>query len=374
MALGSTAALIDALVKYDLLTAEQLQEAMQHMKRRFNDPQTMARAMIQRNWLTPYQVNHLLQGHAKDLVLGAYLLLERLGEGGMGSVYKAKHKKLDRVVALKLIRRDLVASPEAIQRFRQEIETAAQLSHPNIVLAYDADEIDGTHFYTMEYVEGTTLGHLVRRSGPMSVTLACDYIRQAAQGLQHAHERGLVHRDIKPSNLMLTWTSKTIDPTGGAAADARIQALWGSHMPLIKILDMGLARGHLPEAGKEYDGSITEKGTLMGTPDYISPEQAVNAHKVDIRADLYSLGATLYSLITATVPFPGGGTMEKVIRAQLEVPTPMAQLRPGVPAEVQAIVSKLMAKKPDDRYQTPAELAKVLMVYLTQSERGTAKR
>jgi serine/threonine-protein kinase len=374
MALGSTAALIDALVKYGLLTAEQMQEVLQHMQRRFQDPQLMARAMLQRNWLTPYQVNHLLQGHAKDLVLGSYLLLERLGEGGMGQVYKAKHKKLDRVVALKLIRRDLVASAEAIQRFRQEIETAAQLSHPNIVLAYDADEIDGTHFYTMEYVEGTTLGHLVRRSGAMSVTLACDYIRQAAVGLQHAHERGLVHRDIKPSNLMLTWTSKTIDPTGGAAADARIQALWGSHMPLIKILDLGLARGHLAEAGKEYDGSITEKGTLMGTPDYISPEQAVNAHKVDIRSDLYSLGATLYSLITATVPFPGGGTMEKVIRAQLEVPKPMAQLRPGVSPEVQAIVSKLMAKKPDDRYQTPAELAKVLMVYLTQSERSAPKR
>src|SRR5262249_37583412 len=246
MAIASVAALIDGLAKLALLNAAQLQEVNRQLKGRFRDPQALSRDLLERGWLTPYQVNQLFQGHGKDLVLGSYILLERLGQGGMGQVYKAKHKKLDRIVALKSIRKKLVSSPDMVQRFHHEIRAAAQLSHPNIVLAYDADEIDGIHFYTMEYVEGTTLAQLVKRSGPMQISLACEYVRQTACGLAHAHERGLVHRDIKPSNLILTWTSKPIDPAAGAAAEQRNMALWGSHMPLVKIFDMGIARIHIP--------------------------------------------------------------------------------------------------------------------------------
>lgn len=370
MRIGSVASLIEALQKLGLLSARVMNEVVQTLQPLHRDPQSLAREMLQRGWLTPYQVNQLLQGNAKDLVLGSYVLQERLGEGGMGQVFKAWHRKLDRIVALKLIRKELVASAEAVQRFYREIEAAAKLSHPNIVIAYDADEIDGVHFYTMEYVEGTTLADLVRRSGAMSVSLACEYIRQTAVGLQHAHERGLVHRDIKPANLMLTWTSKPLDPTAGGAADERNRVLWGSHMPLIKILDMGLARGSLDET-TPFDGSLTAKGQLMGTPDFISPEQAINAHKVDIRSDLYSLGATFYCMLAASVPFPGGNPLEKVIHHRMDEPRPLAQLRPGIPPEVVAIVSKLMAKPPEQRYQTPGEVAKVLAVYLAQPERSS---
>ena len=370
MGIDSVAGLIEALGKYELLSSAQLNEAGRKLRPRFADPQGLGGELLARGWLTPYQVNQLLLGHGKDLVLGQYVLLERLGEGGMGQVYKARHKKLDRIAALKLIRKQMVADPEAVLRFRREIQAAAQLSHPNIVLAYDADEIDGIHFYTMEYVEGTNLSQLVKRSGPLPIGQACEYIRQAAYGLAHAHEHGLVHRDVKPSNLIETWTSRPIDPTAGAGAEQRSRALWGANMPLIKILDMGLVRLRVSGTLNAGAGLDTEKGTLMGTPDFMSPEQAMDAQKADIRSDLYGLGATFYFLIAGHVPFPGGTTLEKLIHQRMDEPPSMAHARPGVPPEVQAIVSKLMAKRPERRYQTPAELVKVLTVYLAQAEKA----
>ncbi len=373
MAIDTVAHLIAALGKHELLSVFQLGEINRQLRPRFTDPQKLARDLLQRGWLTAYQVNQLFQGHGKDLVLGQYMLLERLGEGGMGQVFKARHKRLDRIVALKLIRKHLVANAELLARFHREIQAAAQLSHPNIVLAFDADEIDGVHFYTMEYVEGTTLSHLVKRSGALPISLACEYTRQAASGLAHAHEKGLVHRDIKPSNLIQSWSSRPLDPTAGARAEQQSRQLWGSHMPIIKILDMGLVRPQTGGINSSTDGAITEKGALMGTPDYISPEQALNAHDADIRSDLYSLGATFYFLLTGRVPFPGGGMMDKIIRQRMDEPTPIAKLRPEVPAEIQSVVRKLMAKPPAHRYQTPAELANVLGVYLSQPDK-TAKR
>jgi serine/threonine-protein kinase len=371
MDITTVAALIEQLARLELLSALQLGEVNRQLRPRIADPQVLAKELLQRGWLTPYQVNQLFSGHGKELVLGQYVLLERLGEGGMGQVFKARHKKLDRVVALKLIKKHLVASADLVARFRREIQAAAQLSHPNIVMAFDADEIDGIHFYTMEYVEGTTLSHIVKRSGPLPISMACEYVRQVASGLQHAHEKGMVHRDIKPSNLIQTWTSRPLDPTAGARADEQNRQLWGSHMPVIKILDMGLVR---PTGALNVTvGSLTEKGALMGTPDYISPEQALNAQTVDIRSDLYSLGATFYFLITGRVAFPGGTVMDKIIRQRMDEPPPVAKLRPETPAEVQAIIHKLMAKPPEMRYQTPAELAKVLAVYLAQPDRGAGK-
>ncbi len=286
--------------------------------------------------MTPFQVNQLFQGRANQLVLGSFLLLERLGEGGMGQVFKARHRKLARIVALKVIRKERLSHPDAVRRFRREIQAAAQLSHANIVLALDADEHDGTHFFAMEYVEGVDLAHYVKQYGPMPVARACDCVRQAALGLQHAHDKGLVHRDIKPHNLLLT------------------------RQGVVKVLDMGLAR-LTPESQAEMSGaSLTGDGVMIGTPDYVAPEQAMDARSADIRADLYSLGCTFYFLLAGRAPFSGGNALEKLLKHQSERPQSVRDFRPDVPSPVAAIVHRLLAKRPADRFQTPAELVAAL--------------
>src|SRR5262249_23358600 len=203
MPLETVAGLVSLLQKPSLLERAQLEEVRRVLVARSPDPLSLARQLMQRNWLTPYQINQLFQGRGADLVLGNYVLLNRLGEGGMGQVFKARHRKLGKVVALKILRKDRLAGPEAVRRFYHEIRAASRLVHPNNVHAEDADEIDGAQFFAMEFVEGTDLAKLVKQQGPLPVDKACDYIRQAALGLQHAHERGLVHRDIKPANLLL---------------------------------------------------------------------------------------------------------------------------------------------------------------------------
>lgn len=368
MTIATVEAFVEVLGRNRLLETAQHEELRRQIKPSFRDVQELARELLRRGWLTPYQVNQIFQGNAADLVMGHYLILERLGEGGMGQVFKARHRPLSRIVALKLLRKKLLDDPEAGRRFRREIQAAAQLNHANIVLAYDADEIHGHHFYTMEFVEGTTLGHLVRRSGPLPVSLASEYIRQAASGLQHAFEHGLVHRDIKPSNLILTWTSISSEASASASAAERDRRMWGSHLPLVKIFDMGLVTGPVMREETDPSRPLTQKGTLMGTPDFIAPEQAVNPRLADTRSDLYSLGATYYFLLTGKVPFPGGTPLEKVIHHQVDEPAPIEKLRPGIPSEVQGIVRKLLAKKPADRYQTPNELVETLSVLLRQME------
>src|SRR5262249_54266744 len=206
MLIDSSASLIETLRRLQLLEPVQLGEVAR-LAPTFPDARALAKELLHRAWLTPYQVNQLLQGRGGDLVLGQYVIQERLGEGGMGQVFKAQQRRLNRVVDLKVIRKDRLANPEAVRRFHREVQAVAQLSHPNVVVAYDADQVNSTHFFAMEYVEGTDLARLVRESGPLPVVFACDYIRQAALGLQHAHERGLVHRDIKPSNLLVAWAA-----------------------------------------------------------------------------------------------------------------------------------------------------------------------
>jgi serine/threonine protein kinase len=344
MPVCSTTVVLDALCQYRLLEPAQLEELTGSLHARFPDAKAVARELIQRGWLTPYQANHLLQGKAQELVLGSYLLLERLGEGGMGQVFKARHGKLGRVVALKVIRKERLDSPDAVRRFQREVRAAAALDHPHIVRALDADEIGGAHLLVMEYIDGATdLSRLIKKNGPLPVPQACEYIRQAALGLQHASERGLVHRDIKPANLLRTADGKTV-----------------------KILDMGLARLHYPGAEGVKSSTMTQQGVVMGTPDYIAPEQALEAHTVDIRADLYSLGCTFYYLLAGRVPFPGGTFIKKINRHQCEEPQPVEQLRPDLPAEVAGIVRRLMAKRPEDRYQTPAEVAAALASLFSQ--------
>jgi WD40 repeat protein/tRNA A-37 threonylcarbamoyl transferase component Bud32 len=331
----TNAELLEALRQSRLLGPPQLEELAGPLQQSFNEPRALAGELIQRGWLTPFQVNQIFQGGCQDLVLGRYVLLERLGEGGMGQVFKARHLGLDRVVALKVIRKQHLSNSEAIRRFRREIEAAAKLAHPNVVLAFDADEVEGNHFFAMEYVEGTDLGRLLKQSGRLPVADACEYARQAALGLQHAHECGMVHRDIKPGNLMLARSEKSA---------------------VVKIMDMGLAR-ILDDGGS---AQITQARKLVGTADYMAPEQAINSHKADIRSDLYSLGCTLYHLIAGTVPFPGSKMVEKLVQHQRDEPVPLEQLRPEVQPAVGAVVRKLMAKRAGDRYQTPAEAAQAL--------------
>ena len=229
--------------------------------------------LLRRGWLTRFQLTEIERGRGKDLVCGQYVLLEGLGEGGMGRVFKARHRRMKRVVALKFIHKHLLTHPLAVQRFYREIEAVARLSHPNIVMAFDADEIDGTHFFVTEYVEGVDLRTLLERDGPLPVARACEAARQAALGLQHAHLRGLVHRDIKPANLLL------------------------SREGVVKIVDLGLARLTLPDPDDAGAVNLTRTGELMGTPDYLAPEQIHDFHRADIRADIYSLGCTLYQLL-----------------------------------------------------------------------------
>jgi serine/threonine protein kinase len=335
MSLVSVAGLVDALRDHRLLTATQLELVTGTLSAQFKEPQELAWEMLRRGWLTQYQIKRLFQGRAAELVLGPYLILSRIGKGGMGFVYQARHQLMNRVVALKVIHKQALANPEAVQRFRREIELAAQLSHPNIVAAYDASQVDDRHFLVMEYVEGTDLHHLVEKSGPLPPSKACGYIGQAALGLQHAHERGLVHRDIKPSNLLVT-----------------------THGDVVKILDLGLARSAAVEGVAA--SQLTRLGTLVGTPDYIAPEQIANPHRADIRADIYSLGGTFYFLLAARPPFVGGTLAEKLCWHQGAEPPPVEQLRPDVPPAVGAVVRKMLAKRPEDRYPTPVEVAAAL--------------
>jgi formylglycine-generating enzyme required for sulfatase activity/tRNA A-37 threonylcarbamoyl transferase component Bud32 len=264
---------------------------------------------------------------------GRYRVLRELGRGGMGIVYQARHTVMDRQVVIKVISKALLDNPDALERFRREVQAAAKLAHPNIVTAYDAEQAGDLHYLVMEFVPGQSLAEVLQKKGPLPVVPACHYARQAALGLQHAHERGMVHRDIKPHNLMLT-------PKGQ-----------------VKILDFGLAKV-VSEHGAGR--GLTASGAYMGTPEYSAPEQATDARTADIRADLYSLGCTLYCLLAGRPPFQEE-TAVKAILAHLEkAPPPLPQLRPDVPAALWAVVARLLAKDPARRYQTPAEVAQAL--------------
>jgi serine/threonine-protein kinase len=312
----------------------------------------VARALVEVGLLTKFQAEMLLAGRTGGFVLGQYRILDQLGQGGMGRVFKAVHMTMNRVVALKVLAPQLVDTDKAEALFNREMQAAARLHHPNIVTAFDANRVADRYYLVMEFVDGPNLDRLVRDRGPLPIGKACDFIRQAALGLQHAHEMGMVHRDIKPANLL-------VQRSAGSAAGRR----W-----TIKILDFGLARLH--DAEVEPPGSpgtiVTRPHVVMGTPDYVSPEQARDLHAADIRSDLYSLGCTFYFLLTGQVPFPDGTTMEKLVRHSTVEPPPVEHFRTDLPAAVAAIVRRLLAKKPADRYQTPMELAAALMPFAVE--------
>jgi serine/threonine protein kinase len=339
MAIDTNATFVDALRQSGLLGVDQFNE-LRNLVARYPDSKALAGQLIQLGWLTPYQVNELFRGQGNGLVLGQYRILERLGEGGMGQVFKARHQALGRIVALKVIRKDRLQSNEAVKRFRREMQMAGQLSHPNVVNAFDADAINGTHFFAMEFVDGTDLSRLVREKGPLPSHRACDCIRQAALGLQHAHEKGMVHRDIKPANLLVSKTPSGI---------------------VIKILDMGLARFQATE--QEDQTMLSQDGHVIGTPDFMAPEQAKSSSTVDHRADLYSLGCTFYFLLTGKPPFTGGTNIEKLLKHQMDPPPPIEKFRSDVPEGVRLVLRQMLAKKPDERIQTAGTVAAALEPY-----------
>jgi response regulator RpfG family c-di-GMP phosphodiesterase len=306
--------------------------------------------LIGHGLLTRYQLRRIRAGQTFGLVLGNYRVLDWLGSGGMGVVFKAEHVHMKRPVALKVIVTEDDGNAVFLQRFSSEMQALAVLRHPNIVLAFDAGEVQFPddrrkmlRYLVMEYVPGENLEQYVLDRGPLPIPLACDFVRQAASGLRHAHEHGLVHRDIKPSNLLVTGLS-------GAGPHQLGQGQ-------IKILDFGLAR----LCGRR----CTAAYAMLGTVDYMAPEQARDARSVDIRADVYALGGTLYWLLTGHRPFPGDRpAVEELLARQYETPVPPRQHRPDIPLELEAIVCQMMARDPTDRYPTPLAVIAALNGFL----------
>jgi serine/threonine-protein kinase len=359
MRIKSNGALIDELRQHRLLTQAQLAHLPQLTQGRCQDAQGLAKALGQRGWLTIYQINQILAGHGKDLVFGSYHILDKLGTGGLSNVFKARHVLDGWIVALKVIKPEIMAEPNGRGQFMREIEALSALDHPNIVHFCDADLASVTCCFAMEFVDGTDLGKVVRLSGSQPVSHACDYIRQTALGLQHAYERNLIHRDIKPVNLFLT--SEQAE-RGGSKRSRKTKRI----RPLIKILDWGLAAFRRPNR-KNAETIEAHAHAMVGTADYLSPDQAKNATTVDIRGDIYSLGCTFYYLLSGQAPFPTGTLMRKLIQHQQAEPEPIESFRKDVPAGVTAILKRMLAKQPEERFQTPAAVALALAPFVQSS-------
>lgn len=290
--------------------------------------------LADRGRLTEYQRKRVAEGRSGELVLGNYILLSRLGEGGMGEVYKALHRRMKRVVAIKVIRKNL-ATKDFIERFRKEIHAAARLNHPNAVSAYDADECELGDFLVMEYVEGADLRQIVEKQGPLHVHEAVDAIRQAARALGYAHQHGMVHRDIKPANLMR-------DLSG-----------------CIKVADLGLALVASDNDGLE-ETSVDGAGVIAGTIDYMAPEQGIDATTADGRADIYSLGCTLFYLLTGKVLFESRSPLKRLLAHRTNTPPKLFEVVPQAGPELDAIFQRAVAKEPDDRFTSMDELIEAL--------------
>ena len=295
----------------------------------------LAKVLVRRDKLTKFQAQCIYQGKTKGLVFDEYTVLDKIGQGGMGIVLKAQHRRMKRMVAVKMLPVAALKNEEAVKRFYREVEAAARLAHPNIVTAYDAREHAGTHCLVMEYVRGKDLAELVAERGPLPVGQAVNCVIQTARGLEYAHKQGIIHRDIKPSNLLL-------DQEG-----------------TVKILDMGLARIFEGDGATGPD-RLTGSGQVMGTCDYMAPEQAEDTHAADHRADIYSLGCTLYRLLTGEKPYLGD-TMIQVLMAHRAAEIPSAcDVRSDIPEAVDGVCQKMMAKTPEDRYQSMTEVLAAL--------------
>jgi hypothetical protein len=295
------------------------------------DPREFSDDMVRDAVLTNFQAEQFLLGKWRGFTIGKYKLLERVGVGGMGQVFLCEHMFMRRRVAVKVLPPAKAEQPAALGRFYREARAAGSLEHPNIVRTQDIDQDGNLHFIVMEYVDGSDLLAIVKKFGAMDIGRATHYVRQVATGLDYAFRNGIIHRDIKPGNVL-------VDRKGVA-----------------RILDMGLARfykDHGDQLTLKYDDKI-----VLGTADYVAPEQVANSHAVDIRADVYALGATFYFLLAGHPPFPTGAVSQKLLWHRTKEPTPIRQVRPDVPEALAAIIAKMMAKDPKARYQTPAQVA-----------------
>ncbi|WP_165245940.1 serine/threonine-protein kinase [Paludisphaera soli] len=307
------------------------------------EPASLAERLVRDRLITAYQAKRLLANKSYGMLVGRYVILDRIGSGSMGRVYKAHHQMMDRVVALKIIAPEIASNERVVARFQREMKLVGRLDHPNVVRAYDADRANRVLYIVMEYVNGESLGDRLRR-GPIPAAEMIEYAAQAALGLAHAHDQGMVHRDIKPSNILLSEDKK------------------------VKILDLGL--GVLMEAD---DGATfaTADGIAVGTVDYMSPEQALG-RDVDGRSDLFSLGCSMYHLITGKLAFPGESPIDRLGRRINNRHVPITDHIPDFPASAQRVLDKLMAYKPQDRFQNAAEAAEALQALVRPRSRKPA--
>ena len=340
---------LEMLRRSGLVEAERLAQVVEQCKSNHVDKlpsaQAIADVLVETNLLTRWQCEKLFDRKYKGFFLGKYKLLGHLGKGGMSAVYLAEHVLMQRRVAIKVLPKRRVGDSSYLARFRLEAKAAAALDHPNVVRAYDVDNEGDTHYIVMEYVAGKNLQELVKHGEPLQIVQAVDYIAQAADGLEHAHQSGVIHRDVKPANLL-------VDENG-----------------VVKILDMGLA---LFDETNEASLTNAHSENVLGTADYLSPEQAINSHTVDARTDIYSLGCTLYFLLTGRAPFADGSIAQRIAKHQSETPTPIVHHRSDCPAELSAICDRMMAKAPQDRHESAHEVSEVLNAWL--QSRGVRPR
>jgi serine/threonine protein kinase len=304
--------------------------------------------LVGHQYLTDYQVAMLARGHADHFFLDDYKILDRLGKGRMAGVYKAQHR-LGQVVAIKVLPPSKAREANLLARFHREARLALRLKHPNIVRAFQTGVAKGLNYLVMEYLEGEPLDEVLQRRGRLPPAEAVRLIHQALEGLQHIHTQGLVHRDLKPANLMLL----------GATPDTTQKAT-------VKILDIGLGRTFFEEGTSEQvpEPGLTGEGVILGTPDYMAPEQARDPRQASIRSDIYSFGCVLYHLLTGQPPFPDTNVISQMIRHATEEPRPLREFNPAVPDGLQQILQWMMAKDPAQRYPTPERAAGALQIFL----------
>jgi serine/threonine-protein kinase len=334
---------LDRVRRSGIIPGERLDSFVAELEARpqpWATPADVLDRFVEAGLLTPFQAERIAAGKYKGFHLGSYLILDQLGSGGMGQVYLAEHLNMRRLAALKVLPPLSFDDPVARERFLREARAAGALDHPNIVRVFDLCQDGKILYLVMEYVDGMSLQTLVTHHGPLEVATACHYAQQVASGLQHAHELGFVHRDIKPANLL-------VDRQG-----------------VVKILDLGLVRSET-DAPAGLTRRLDNK-LILGTADYVAPEQAVDSSAVDIRADIYSLGATLYFLLTGRTLFPEGRVTQKLVWQQIRQPVPLDVLRPEIPSELAAVVHRMLAKKPDDRFAIPAEVISALAPFVPE--------
>jgi serine/threonine protein kinase len=337
---------LNYLRQHDLVDSFRLDAFLQRIQERNlilpAPPKAFAELLVKEQVLTRFQANLLLQNRHKELALGGkYRVLDLIGFGSIGKVYLCEHIVMRRKVALKMFPNNPGQDLGQKERFLREARALAALGHRNIVQAYDIDEFGGNTFLVLEYVEGVTLQELVQNNGPLPVAMAANFICQAAQGLQHAHEAGMVHRDIKPSNLLL------------------------DHTGIVKILDLGLTL-YMHDVERNLSLNYC-KDTVLGTADYMSPEQGRQSHGVDIRADIYSLGATFFFLLTGKPPFPGTTAAQKLFHHQTTRVPPIREIRADVEEQLAAILQRMTEKEPSRRFASPMELANALQPFTPMS-------